>query len=483
MSRAYLLYAEAAALDPHKHSYWQRADAVRSRAAMESKPKLATDAEPPSDPASPEEPPHFDSMTAKDLAEARQPRPANLLQAKPGRQNIDVRGDGKSLFEQVSTLFGLQSVFDSDYTPTPSFRFRMDDADYRDALHGLEAATNSFVVPLSSNLILVAVDTMEKRNDLEQTMSVTIPVPQALNNQELIEMAQAIRQTVGIEKMSWDVAAGQVFIRDRVSRVLAAQKLFQDLLTYRSQVVIELQFIEVHARDMLTYGFELQSNFPLVFLGQFLNYKGSIPSALSGLALFGGGRTLLGIGLTDASFFANMSKTSARTLLKTEIRSVDGQPATLKIGDKYPVLTGGYLGTITQPGAVFRPPPSYTFEDLGISLKVTPHVHGMDEVSLDIESEFKVLTGQALNGVPIISNRQINSKVRLINDQWAIAAGLMTESNTKTITGIGGLSREKQKDRAEVLVLMKPRLIGLPPDQIVTRPYRVGSESRTLTPL
>src|ERR1700722_7542338 len=37
MAQAYLMYSEAAAKDPSKHIYWQRSQAVRSRASLESK--------------------------------------------------------------------------------------------------------------------------------------------------------------------------------------------------------------------------------------------------------------------------------------------------------------------------------------------------------------------------------------------------------------------------------------------------------------
>ena len=39
MAQAYLMYAEAAAKDPRNKTYWERTQAVQSRAAMEAKPQ------------------------------------------------------------------------------------------------------------------------------------------------------------------------------------------------------------------------------------------------------------------------------------------------------------------------------------------------------------------------------------------------------------------------------------------------------------
>ena len=38
MAQAYLLYSEAAAMEPNNRAYWLRSQAVRSRAALEAKP-------------------------------------------------------------------------------------------------------------------------------------------------------------------------------------------------------------------------------------------------------------------------------------------------------------------------------------------------------------------------------------------------------------------------------------------------------------
>ncbi|MDQ6663029.1 MAG: type II and III secretion system protein, partial [Acidobacteriota bacterium] len=479
IARAYLLYSEAAALDSRHKLYRLKTDALRSRAALEA--KATASAAPDSDEIAvdpdlnPEE--QFDSMTSKELSQAREPLPPPELHAKPGRRAIDLQGDSKSLFEQVARMFDLDTVFDGDFTPGKPMRFSLADADYRDALEALDAATGSFVVPLSPKLFMVAKDTPPKRNDLEQNISVTVPIPQFLSTQQLVEAAQAVRQAMGIEKMAWDSLSGQLVIRDRVSRVIPAQRLLSELLTLRAEVIVDLEFIEINYTDMLNIGVNLPTNYPLVYLGRFLHASGTIPSTFANLAVFGGGRTLFGVGLADAQMLASMMKASARTLLTAQVRSIDGQAATFHAGDKYPIVTAQYRGSAAPSGgSLIQPPPSFTFEDLGVTLKMTPHVHGTDGVSLDIDTEFKVLAGQALNGIPIIANRKLTSQVRLRDDQWGIVAGLVSTQNARTVSGVAWLSRlplignlfrnvTVDKERKQVLIVIKPRLIGLPPDQ------------------
>ena len=170
-------------------------------------------------------------------------------------------------------------------------------------------------------------------------------------------------------------------------------------------------------------------------------------------------------------------------------------PATFHVGNKYPVLTSGYFGpsSFSGPGA-YTPPPSFNFEDLGLILKVTPRIHGTEDTSLELEAEFKVLAGQALNGIPIISSRKLTSKVRLKDNEWAMVAGMMTATEAKSISGLAGLSEipgfgalirqnNRSKDADEVLILLRPRLLSLPPDETVTRSVWVGTETRPMLPL
>ena len=211
-------------------------------------------------------------------------------------------------------------------------------------------------------------------------------------------------------------------------------------------------------------------------------------STVSQLLTFGGGASLLGIGVLDAQLFASMSLNQSSSKLKAEVRTIDNFPATFVVGDKYPIITNQYVGGAGETGTRFAPPPTIQFEDLGLTLKITPRIHSIDEVSLDVESEFKVLTGQSLNGIPVISTRKYQGKVRVREGQWAIVAGLVTMSDTNSRSGIpivsavpGLGSRGKESRRGQTLLVIRPRLVTAPATETVLAPLWVGPEAKLRT--
>ena len=496
MARAYLLYSQAAALNPSNQLYWLKSQAVQSRAALESPPKIAETAAKTESNAGAAVTSAFDDLSPKDQSAERTPQAPKQLKGRSGAKDFDLRADSKSLWQQVAHAFGLETVFDGDYQPGPQVHFQLTGADYRSALHAAEAATDSFVVPISSRLFLVVKDSEQKRREVEPTVAVTVPIPEATTAQELVEIGQAVRQLFTLEHMAWDSQQNMIVIRDRISRVFPARQVLEELLHHRPQVEVDVELLELDRTYSLAYGIDLPTTFPIAYLGGFWNSPLSLSSSISKLLTFGGGQTLFGIGITDATLIAHMSDSFGRTLVHSNVRALAGLPASLHVGDKFPVLTAGYFGppASSQGGQVYTPPPSFSFEDLGVNLKLTPHIHGMDEVTLELETEFKVLSGQSNNGIPIISSRKLTSNIRLREGEWGIVAGLMTATEARTIHGIAGLAslpvlgplfRTNNKDEttSQVLLIIKPTLLNLPADQFVTPTIFTGPDTRPVTPL
>lgn len=492
--QAYIFYSEAAAADPTNKKYWQKMQSLRTRAALASKVMPNTTsgdsvAELEDSEESPEDPP----PSAKELLDAKKPQPPFELDGSKEKKDLDLRGDSKSLYEQVAKAYGLDVVFDGEYQPRPPQRLKLEGADHRDALYALMASTGSFIVPISGHVFMVVQDTLQKRASIENNVAMELPIPEAVSLQEAQEMARTVQQVMELQRFYVNGANRTVYFRDRVSKAYAAQQILNQLLHHRPQVDIEVEFLSVGKSSTLNWGLSLPGKIDITSFGRFGAADPVDLTKLASYYVFGGGQTMLGIGVLTAQLMANVNNSDSRSLLRAEVRSVDGQPANLHVGDKFPLQTQGFnfgapAGTATGYA------PSFSFEDLGLVLKVTPKVHGVDEVTLDVDAEFKVLGSGSVNGIPVVSNRKFVAQVRLKFDEQAVITGLMSDTQAKSISGLAGLSsvplvgpllRSNTKDdsKNEILLLIKPHLINLPPTEADIRPVFVGPDTRPRTPL
>ena len=133
------------------------------------------------------------------------------------------------------------------------------------------------------------------------------------------------------------------------------------------------------------------------------------------------------------------SQVDARLLANPRILVLDNETADFEIVREIP-----YRGVRQVPR---EDPTTYTaFKNVGIDLKVTPHIARDGMLTLHIVPEFSVLVGHDMYGAPTIDNRSADTKA-MIKDGQTIA--------------IGGLrKREITKDVAKVPVLGDLPLLG-----------------------
>jgi general secretion pathway protein D len=234
-----------------------------------------------------------------------------------------------------------------------------------------------------------------------------------------------------------------------------------------------------------------QNMAPLQSLSTFLN---NAPAAIAGFtqfATFGGGATFMGIGIADTAAFAMVSHSTADSIFRADVTALDGQAASLKVGDRYPILTSAYIGP-NGAGANTGIPPAVQFQDLGLILKVTPTVHANGEVTLDVDAQQSALNGAANNGIPVITSTHLQGMTRLVEGESAVIAGLMQTSVNEDRSGFPGLSdipilgrlftsTTKSETVGQTLIVLKVHLVTLPPWETPSPDLWVGTETRPLS--
>jgi len=490
--RAYMLYNEAARRDPSNASYAASRDGLAPavnllmRTELEE-PVIAADIakiekEEADAEAAANPPPPGTEEVQRSLASFPH------VTAKDIRRDFDIKGDEISLIRQVGEAYGVHVAWDPQLDSKSGLQMQVTQADFRSALEALTNVTNTFVFPISTNTLYFARDSETKRNELEPMILLSVPLPDSLGEKDLVDVANAVRGVLNLRQFGWDSVSRTVFIRDRVSKALAARALLESLLLPKAQVEIEVEVLTLDASTTYHYGISPPTS------ATFFNFSklnlGSLASA-SGLASFtqffalGGGLSLFGVGVGPASLFASYTKSVGTTRYDATLVTTDGQPATAHYGVKYPIAQSLYSGFSQSASSIYNPVPQIQEEDLGLALKLTPHVSGDGSVMLDVDAEYKSLGTIVINTVPSIDQRKFTGNVILREGEWAVIAGLDQDSINRSRSGLAGLNdipglnqllseNRRDKEKSETLILIKPHVTRLPMSATISPQILLG---------
>jgi general secretion pathway protein D len=210
---------------------------------------------------------------------------------------------------------------------------------------------------------------------------------------------------------------------------------------------------------------------------QFFFKSGGINAVLStgtssALATSFPGFVLSGHGSDAAPLAISMlqSVTKVNMLSSPELMVLDGQPASLQVGDLVPYLTQTSQDTTTSDAPVIN---SIDYRETGVILQVVPHVGSDGLVTLDIAQEVSgVQPTQTTTGInsPTFSERAVTSRVAIQDGETIGLAGLISDSDShqnqgipflKNIPLLGDLagSQNNSRTRTELLVLITPHVI------------------------
>jgi general secretion pathway protein D len=139
-----------------------------------------------------------------------------------------------------------------------------------------------------------------------------------------------------------------------------------------------------------------------------------------------------------------MGDSNTKIIQNPQIRALDGQKATLKIGDRVPVATGSFQPGIGGVGINPLVNTQFQYLDVGVNIDITPRVHAQREVTLKVSLDISSVTGQSnIGGIsqPIIGQRKIEHEIRLKEGEVNLLGGMMEDTTTQSLSGIPGLAQ------------------------------------------
>jgi len=434
-----------------------------------------------------------------------------------GYRSFHLRGDTRALYQAIGKEFGIRPVFDESVTAR-QLRFDIDGVDFFTAMWVAGAMTKTFWTPLSAHEAYIAADTPQNRAQFERMALRTFYVPGVTGKEELNDLVNMLRTIFDIRFVTQQPGGSTLTLRAPRRLLDSATRLLESLDVSRPQVMLEFQVYQVSHSLLRNIGLDIPSQWQMFSLGgaalallqqpgvqdlinqliasgginqanttaiaallQQLQSQSQNPLLNTPFGTFGGGMTRFAVPFPPAT--ANFSRSDSRvsTLEHVTLRAAQNNPATMLIGTRYPILNATFapifntaaIAKVIQNQSFIAPFPSFTYEDLGISIKATPRIHGTSSVTLDLTVEVKALGSQNFNGVPVISNRQYKGMITVQNGEAAVVAGMLQKSEQRMLTGIPGIvhipglgtatsDRAKQVDETELLLLVTPHIVGAP---------------------
>jgi general secretion pathway protein D len=405
----------------------------------------------------------------------------------------------KQIYQSLAAAAGINVVFDPQLKDD-NVTIVLNNIEFQKALETLMRQENHFYKVIDEKTILIAADNPQNRKTYEDLVLRTF----YLSNGDLTDVSNAIRSLLQTTRISVNKAENSITLRDTADKVAIAERIVEQNDKQLSEVVIDVELLQVNSDKLQDLGLLLSSYSVGVNLpspGGTTDQGVQVPA--SGLATNNAAWTwdvlkkvsvnsLVFTIPSQATLNFIKNNTDSELLAKPQLRISEGQKAQLIIGDKTPIPTTTF-NTSTTAGTNVVPITSFTYQDVGIKIDVEPRVHHNREITLKLTLEVSQL-GATINfgqgqSAPQIGTRTITSNIRLKDGETNFLAGLYRTDKTKTVTTIpflgdipvlGRLFSDHNTEikSTDLVLTLTPHIIRIPDitEDDVT-PVYVGTDS------
>jgi len=388
----------------------------------------------------------------------------------------------KQIYQSLAAAAGINVVFDPQLKDD-NVTIVLNNIEFQKALETLMRQENHFYKVIDDKTIMIAADNPQNRKTYEDLVLRTF----YLSNGDLTDVSNAIRSLLQTTRISVNKAENSITLRDTADKVAIAERIVEQNDKQLSEVVIDVELLQVNSDKLQDLGLLLQS----YSVGVSLPSPGGTTDL--GVAVPGGNAGGTGSFTWDVLKKVSVSSlvfsipnqatlnfiknnTDSELLAKPQLRISEGQKAQLIIGDKTPIPTTSF-NTSTTAGTNVVPITSFTYQDVGIKIDVEPRVHHNREITLKLTMEVSQLGQQIPFGqgqfAPQIGTRNITSNIRLKDGETNFLAGLYRTDKSRTVNTIpfigdipilGRLFTDKNTHivSTDLVLTLTPHIIRIP---------------------
>ncbi|MFK0089239.1 type II secretion system secretin GspD [Pseudomonas sp. NPDC090755] len=276
--------------------------------------------------------------------------------------------------------------------------------------------------------------------------------------------------------VSADISQNALVLMAEPAQLAMLDKIISELDRPRSQVLVEAAIVEVSGDINEALGVQWRTRSDHIIggtnfsgtglsIGTLLRQEGDkLPSLLDG--------AIIGLGSSDfGALITALSSDSNNNLLSTpSLLTLDNEPAEILVGQNVPFQTGSYT---TDTAGASNPFTTVERKDVGITLKVTPHINEGDSLRLKVEQESSELAAApaGVSTSDVITNKRSVKSTILAEDGQIIVLGGLIKDNVKNqvskvpllgdIPLLGRLfsSTKEVNEKTNLMVFLRPTLL------------------------
>ncbi len=282
-----------------------------------------------------------------------------------------------------------------------------------------------------------------------------------------------------------DKATNSLIITASPDDYAGLREVIKKLDIMRSQVLVEALIAEVSLDKAREIGFEWRvlnlpkedtfravggTNLPIGAVTQgvintfaaapFAGPSGLVLGATRGTITFGG-QTFFDLRALIRAFQAD---SDINILSTPHILTTDNEEAEIFIGENRPFTRGEQT---TAEGTIVR---TFEFKDIGIRLKLTPHISKNRFVRLKLFQEVLSFVTEPEIGAVVTTKRSADTSVIVQDSQTVVIGGLIRDDKTRATTGVPGLaslpllgylfkSQRKTSVKTNLLIFITPHVV------------------------
>ena len=385
----------------------------------------------------------------------------------------------KEVVEALGKAAHVNFVFDKDVRNDP-VTVSLEEKPFDEALSLVLNSNSLFAQKAGPTLFIISPNTKQKQEQYQDLMIRTF----YLSSAKAKDMVALLKSMLDVKHIHGNEALNTIVIRDQPEKVELAEKIIQANDREDSEVLFDVEVLEVNRTVDQTYGLSYPKQIAAAVVPPGFNstIAGDIAQQLTyrNLASLGQDSYLFKLPTNvQLDFFKQV--TDAKTLAAPKVRVLNNKKAEVNIGDKQPILlsTTNVLPGQAATGAVptTSTVTSIEFRDTGVKLTVEPNIHLANELSLKMKIEVIRLGDTVLlqQSPPItqfkFGNRSAETMLNVRDGETIILGGLLQEEDRRTkvtipwigdIPYLGNLlsSFKTQRVTTEVILTITPHIVN-----------------------